>query len=172
MARERRRACYSCVTIKRMWRVHKRYVVSWRCIDHDSDDEQKGDNREYMFDWVVFSRVWVYFAFLWLFMLFFFVCQYLKNHLNGGMDTNLPVVWCDREEYSTSVLTHTFMVFSQKLVSQTCHGLFFVFWAKPTFWPIQRYTKLPVLCSGPAECLPRVRALDRTCFVRGHGDVA
>ena len=28
----------------------KRYVVSWRCIDHDSDDEQKGDNRDDMFD--------------------------------------------------------------------------------------------------------------------------
>ena len=28
----------------------KKYVVSWRCIDHDSDDEQKGDNRDDMFD--------------------------------------------------------------------------------------------------------------------------
>ena len=30
--------------------IDKRYVVSWRRIDHDSDDEQKVDNRDDMFD--------------------------------------------------------------------------------------------------------------------------
>ena len=29
-------------TRRRMAREHKRYVVSWRCFDHDSDDQQKG----------------------------------------------------------------------------------------------------------------------------------
>ena len=52
MARERRRACYSCVIRKRECKEykkdHKRYVVSWRCIDHDSDDEQKEKLRWYV----------------------------------------------------------------------------------------------------------------------------